>query len=88
MLANHTAAAEILDESAAMEADPDDPRYCICNEVAYGDMVACDNDTVREYVISIRLQDNRSPNDRQALIEIFLILVSVRMVSLFVRGYH
>lgn len=26
--------------------DPNEPRYCICNQVSYGDMVACDNDTV------------------------------------------
>lgn len=26
--------------------DPNEPRYCICNEVAFGDMVACDNKTV------------------------------------------
>ncbi len=23
--------------------DPSEPRYCICNQVSYGDMVACDN---------------------------------------------
>jgi inhibitor of growth protein 3 len=26
--------------------DPHEPRYCICNQVSYGDMVACDNDDV------------------------------------------
>lgn len=26
--------------------DPNEPRYCICNQVSYGDMVACDNETV------------------------------------------
>ena len=26
--------------------DPNEPRYCICNQVSYGDMVACDNDDV------------------------------------------
>ncbi|KAK7578001.1 hypothetical protein V9T40_010206 [Parthenolecanium corni] len=35
-------ASEAVDD-AVMEADPDEPRYCICNEVAFGDMVACDN---------------------------------------------
>ncbi|XP_075217929.1 inhibitor of growth family, member 3 [Lycorma delicatula] len=25
--------------------DPNEPRYCICDEVAFGDMVACDNKT-------------------------------------------
>ena len=27
-------------------ADPSEPRYCICNQVSYGDMVACDNEDV------------------------------------------
>jgi inhibitor of growth protein 3 len=26
--------------------DPNEPRYCICNQVSYGDMVACDNEEV------------------------------------------
>ena len=26
--------------------DPSEPRYCICNQVSYGEMVACDNDDV------------------------------------------
>jgi len=26
--------------------DPNEPRYCICNQVSYGDMVACDNQEV------------------------------------------
>lgn len=26
--------------------DPNEPRYCICNQVSYGDMVACDNEAV------------------------------------------
>ncbi|XP_005100568.1 inhibitor of growth protein 3 [Aplysia californica] len=24
-------------------ADPNEPRYCLCNQVSYGDMVGCDN---------------------------------------------
>lgn len=26
--------------------DPNEPRYCVCNQVSYGDMVACDNEHV------------------------------------------
>ncbi len=26
--------------------DPNEPRYCICHQVSYGDMVACDNEDV------------------------------------------
>lgn len=33
----------IMDESLDWGCDPNEPRYCICNQVSYGDMVACDN---------------------------------------------
>lgn len=25
-----------------IEADPNEPRYCYCNQVSYGEMVGCD----------------------------------------------
>lgn len=28
--------------------DPNEPRYCLCNQVSYGDMVACDNEDVNK----------------------------------------
>ena len=31
---------EVLD----MPVDPNEPTYCICNQVSYGEMVGCDND--------------------------------------------
>ena len=27
--------------------DPNEPRYCVCNQVSYGEMVGCDNPDVR-----------------------------------------
>ncbi|XP_022650019.1 inhibitor of growth protein 3-like isoform X2 [Varroa jacobsoni] len=30
--------------NAEWQYDPNEPRYCICNQVSYGDMVACDNE--------------------------------------------
>lgn len=38
-----------LPSSASLEApeeyvDPDEPRYCICGDVSWGTMIACDND--------------------------------------------
>jgi hypothetical protein len=27
--------------------DPDEPRYCICGDISFGDMIACDGDKVR-----------------------------------------
>ncbi|KAK2728106.1 inhibitor of growth protein 3-like isoform X2 [Artemia franciscana] len=29
--------------SSDWNQDPNEPRYCLCNQVSYGDMVACDN---------------------------------------------
>jgi len=34
-------------EEAAIEemaVDPDEPTYCVCNSISYGDMIGCDND--------------------------------------------
>ena len=28
----------------AMKVDPNEPVYCICRQIAYGDMIACDNE--------------------------------------------
>ncbi|XP_030751644.1 inhibitor of growth protein 3-like isoform X2 [Sitophilus oryzae] len=36
-----TANAEVTDE---WTYDPNERRYCLCNQVSYGDMVACDNE--------------------------------------------
>lgn len=27
--------------------DPDEQKYCMCQQVSYGEMVACDNQEVR-----------------------------------------
>ncbi|KAI9056665.1 hypothetical protein FKP32DRAFT_1598936 [Trametes sanguinea] len=32
----------VVDE---MPPDPNEPRYCFCNQVSFGDMIACDNPT-------------------------------------------
>lgn len=41
------AAEEAMETEECVEGewapDPDEPRYCLCNQVSYGDMVACDN---------------------------------------------
>lgn len=43
-----TAAATTIADSENPDwtYDPNEPRYCICNQVSYGDMVACDNSDV------------------------------------------
>lgn len=37
-------AAEHEDQDAETEGGEDEPRYCFCNGVSYGQMVGCDND--------------------------------------------
>lgn len=44
VVANAVEVAEPMEEEWTY--DPNEPRYCICNQVSYGDMVACDNQDV------------------------------------------
>ena len=38
--ANH--ASDVLD----MPVDPNEPTYCLCHQVSYGEMIGCDNHDV------------------------------------------
>ncbi|TVU45025.1 hypothetical protein EJB05_04494, partial [Eragrostis curvula] len=29
--------------------DPNEPTYCICHQISYGDMIACDNENVSRF---------------------------------------
>lgn len=66
--------------------DPNEPRYCICNQVSYGDMVACDNDVV---------SSRGCGREKEIVIDCFFVHgllvyfpVSVRVVPLSVRGHN
>lgn len=42
-----TTTMQVVDpDNPEWTCDPNEPRYCICNQVSYGDMVACDNSDV------------------------------------------
>ncbi|KAL1796079.1 hypothetical protein ACET3X_006303 [Alternaria dauci] len=42
--------AEASEETElADEIDPDEPRYCICDDVSYGQMISCDNNCDKEW---------------------------------------
>lgn len=71
-------------EQPIIEADPDEPRYCICNEVAFGDMVACDYKKVR---LSDFISSFRCVSSVFHLVYV-RISVSLRMVSLSMRWNH
>lgn len=36
-----------------MGIDPNEPKYCYCNQVSFGDMVACDGENVRQRLHSM-----------------------------------
>jgi len=43
-------AAGSVEASQELSIDPNEPRYCYCNQVSYGEMIACDNpDCNREW---------------------------------------
>ncbi|KAK9272385.1 hypothetical protein L1049_002756 [Liquidambar formosana] len=43
MAAAATAAANPTNMDLDLPVDPNEPTYCLCNQVSYGEMVACDN---------------------------------------------
>ena len=40
------AGAQKEEEDPVEDIDPDEPRYCICGDVSWGTMVACENEDV------------------------------------------
>ncbi|XP_057959993.1 PHD finger protein ING1 [Malania oleifera] len=42
-LGSATAAANPTSMDLDLPVDPNEPTYCLCNQVSYGEMVACDN---------------------------------------------
>jgi hypothetical protein len=38
-----------------LPVDPNEPTYCFCNQVSYGEMVACDNPDVCYLSLSLSL---------------------------------
>ena len=38
-----TVVAETIQEDFLGYVDPNEPRYCLCNQVSYGEMICCDN---------------------------------------------
>jgi hypothetical protein len=53
------------DVSDGAEDDGDEPRYCYCNEVSYGNMIACDNEACpREWFHLGCVNMEKAPNAR------------------------
>lgn len=48
-LGTATHPSDVLD----MPVDPNEPTYCLCHQVSYGEMIGCDNPDVRPKSIAI-----------------------------------
>lgn len=46
-----------------MPIDPNEPRYCYCQRVSFGEMVACDNEEVRKKLFSFTFYSCNKKND-------------------------
>lgn len=42
-----------------LPVDPNEPTYCFCNQVSYGEMIACDSPNVCIDVFNLRMLDCR-----------------------------
>lgn len=38
-----TPQSDVLDMPLDMPVDPNEPTYCLCHQVSYGEMIGCDN---------------------------------------------
>ena len=69
------------EEAAGEDIDPNEPRYCLCGDVSWGDMICCENNEVRSY--SINMDEVARPSQKWArLIMTGGDTVRKRMVSL------
>ena len=39
----HLVDSTMMDTAFSEPIDPNEPRYCYCGDISYGDMIACDN---------------------------------------------
>jgi hypothetical protein len=46
------------DYDDVMPVDPNEPKYCDCNQVSFGEMIACDNEDVTVYTFDIMSTSN------------------------------
>lgn len=51
--------ADVLD----MPVDPNEPTYCLCHQVSYGEMIGCDNPDV-SIIFLLKINDNFKLNDK------------------------
>ena len=57
---------EIDDEGNVI--DPDEPRYCLCNRVSFGTMIACENNDVSILLSSFRHLANSEATVRNGMV--------------------
>lgn len=66
-----TTTMQVVDpDNPEWTCDPNEPRYCICNQVSYGDMVACDNSDVSFLLIFSNVRTNKLCNDDNYVISV------------------
>lgn len=71
-----------------LPVDPNEPTYCFCNQVSYGEMVACDNpdvcyNPITSYYIFLSISAIIREGWQGQLILIFLSIVLTKSSFLF-----
>lgn len=77
--AGGTPQSDVLDMPLDMPVDPNEPTYCLCHQVSYGEMIGCDNlDVSSNVFVFCSIHVN---------ISFYVHPVSHRMVSFCMRGF-
>lgn len=80
--AGGTPQSDVLDMPLDMPVDPNEPTYCLCHQVSYGEMIGCDN-----LDVSSHFQEKTQTKKSNNFCSIILHTVSHRMVSFCLRGF-
>ena len=75
-----------------LPVDPNEPTYCLCNQVSYGEMVACDNPNVCDMSFVSLLYSSLTSSIFMPMLGLFYyrfhihLAVQNRVVSLWLCG--
>ena len=71
-----------IDGADGDEGNDNEPKYCYCNDVSYGEMVACDNEACEREWFHLKCAGlTRAPDENSESFPLLLLLKQVMRMS-------
>jgi hypothetical protein len=71
----------------AVEEESNEPKYCYCDDVSYGEMVACDNESCSREWFHLKCAGLSKAPDENSMSESFVFLRGQELISATVKWY-